>query len=78
MMDQCATMFAYRYMTPKDFGALVDGVTDDTAAANACADYCARYGVDFKFSSGVMRTTAPIRFGLPVYTDLGWIPARTA
>lgn len=46
--------------TVKEFGAVGDGVTDDTAAIQAAANYFATVGGEWRFPQGVYKTTAPI------------------
>jgi hypothetical protein len=41
-----------QYVSINDFGAVGDGVTDDSAAAAACADYCAANGIAMYIPSG--------------------------
>jgi hypothetical protein len=46
----------------KDFGAVGDGVTDDTAAIQAAIDYGAPLGKAIFFPSGIYRTTQTVGF----------------
>lgn len=46
----------------KDFGAVGDGVTDDTAAVQAAIVYCAPLGHTVYFPPGTYRTTATVGF----------------
>lgn len=66
-----------REVTPKMFGAVVDKVTDDTTAANNCAEYCMLTGTTFVFPRGPMRVTGTIKFGETVITDWGDVVNRT-
>jgi hypothetical protein len=51
-----------QYVSVKDFGAVGDGVTDDTAAIQSAIDYAAPLGKAVYFPSGVYRTTQTVGF----------------
>lgn len=44
----------------KDFGAVGDGIADDTAAVQNALTYCTTNGVELFFPKGSYRTTAPL------------------
>jgi hypothetical protein len=51
-----------QYVSVKDFGAVGDGVADDTAAIQSAIDYAAPLGKAVYFPSGVYRTTQTVGF----------------
>lgn len=51
-----------QYVSVKDFGAVGDGVTDDTAALNAAADYAANNNKVLYAPSGTYIVNGPIEF----------------
>jgi hypothetical protein len=44
----------------RDFGAVGDGATDDTAAIQAAINYGAANGIEIQIPSGIYKTTAPL------------------
>lgn len=66
-----------RRLDPTMFGARLDGTTDDTAAAQACALMCCLTGREFCFPRGYLRLTEPLKFGRDVYTSLAWLKSAS-
>jgi parallel beta-helix repeat protein len=56
-----------QYVSVKDFGAVGDGVTDDTAAMQAAIDYSASAGIAVYFPTGIYLGSIDIASG---YTDV--------
>lgn len=64
------------FVTPEDFGAIGDEVTDDGAALNAWLAYIAENRVPFAALTGNYRTTIPISYDFN-YGDGGWTTDKT-
>lgn len=62
----------YGEVTPEMFGAVGDGVTNDTTALQACIDYAALNGVSVKSVKGKKYKVTQITIDKPVDIDLGW------
>jgi len=67
---------AASFVTPEDFGAIGDEVTDDGAALNAWLAYIAENRVPFAALTGNYRTTIPISYDFN-YGDGGWTTDKT-
>ena len=57
------------YITPKHFGAVGDGVTDDTTAIQSAIEYAANNRIECKFDTATYLISAPIEITAPVFIN---------
>lgn len=63
--------------TLKSFGAIGDGVADDTAAVQKAFDYLVSVGGSLRQTPGYYRLTGPVNIGLPLYSSLSFVIDRS-